>query len=226
MWPFRRRPRFSDETYAEIVRITNGILARSRLARSESRLTDAEYHALYFLFGGANALAFSFLADKGSPLTDLRRDDLPKDTTPTDGYIFLLITMLHVLREQMNNSPEIATAVETSHDQLVSKFSEVTELDESIFTEGLASMDEVAAREPIPNPITAWTSMIGDFMQTMTGSQSGLERFRPPSIPTEAWETSFMGPPAFYFFIFTDVVKHNASLLRTNLGLPPSKSSP
>lgn len=184
-----RRNQFCKSVLAEIRKMSGALLTKLLRAKVAGYLSDGEYQALWFCTAGPYGLAQSLLDEKQSPLYGHKRDDVSGEDIAAKAYTILQFTLLHQLREIMQNSTEIAAVVETQYSDLVDKYCAILGYSASDVKMELAIMDEdmLEVKEHLYDPSPAWFRQFRRFHETITGEPTKIGGLREELLYSALW---------------------------------------
>jgi hypothetical protein len=224
MWPFgsgkkespreavaklRRQGKIAESVIEEMRGLSTMFARPIYDAWKDDHLTHGEYHALLFPILAPYSMATEFFGNEISPFKNLQGHDLQDEHQRIRVHILIQHTFFFVLRELMQNVPELAEAIGTSHEELIRKYATIsitgTETAQEI-EDSLARFDKLV-QESGGDPRPVWDSNTVIFLQGI------IER---PFASEEPRLTEGLMCSA----VASDVMAHLARRLREALGVP------
>lgn len=168
--PRPEQNRFAESVLSFMRDTSKALITQLQKARDNNYLTESENGALIFLTAGPYLFADSLLSDEKSPLYGAKRADASSEDVAAKAYSILQFTLLHVLRELMHNSPEVAAAIGTQHTDLVRKYCTILGYSASDVELWLSHMDSdmLEVKEGLHDPTPAWFCKFRKFHETLT----------------------------------------------------------
>lgn len=161
----------AESVLAHVRDIAEGSMLKLLKARDDGYLPESENRALRFVAAGPYQFARCLLTDKKSPLYVSKTADAPSEDVAARAYAIIEFTLLHVLRELMHNSTEVAAAIGTQHAELLGKYCAIKGYSASDVELWLSYMDSdmVELEEHLVDPRPAWFRKFREFHETLTG---------------------------------------------------------